>query len=184
MKDILFKNSRLKSIIAILFALLVFFSSIINFYIDYKTEKTLLYTYTDCKLKSAALNTALLLGDNFFDRAIEKDSILPEEDIKNIYKLSKLAKNSTVIYVYSMIEKNGDIFFTSSSATDKELRENSFTRYFDKYEEATDKLKNIFVNKQLFYEESTDRWGTFRSVLIPMQTLKGTPYIIYLSLLI
>ena len=126
------------------------------------------------KLKSAALNTAFILGDNFFNRAIKKDAISKNEDINNTLKLNKLVKNEGVRYIYSMIEKNDKIYFTSSSSLPGE----KLTSYWVYYPEASKKLKNIFNINHPFYEVSTDRWGTFKSILIPMQTKQGVRYIV------
>jgi len=126
------------------------------------------------KLRAAALNTSLILGDKFFNRAVKKGNISKNEDIKNTLKLNKLAKNEGVRYVYSMIEKNGKIYFTSSSALPGE----SLTSYWSYYPSATKKLRHIFEINHAFYEVSTDKWGTFKSILIPMQTKKGVKYIV------
>ena len=150
MIELLNKNAKLKNIIVICLSLLILLSLSINFYIEYKTQKEFLYNKIDTQLKTAALNTALLLGDKFFERAIDKNSISKEEDIQNMFKLSKLAKNSGVKYVYTMIEKNNTIYFTSSSFTDEETKNNNIVVYYDKYDEATDKLKHIFdIEEQL-----------------------------------
>ncbi len=133
------------------------------------------YNYQiEAKLRSAALNTSFVLGEKFFDKAVKKDAVSKSEDINNTLKLNKLAKNEGVRYFYSMIEKKGKIYFTSSSALPGE----SLESYWVYYPEATKNLKNIFKINHPFYEVSTDRWGTFKSILIPMQTKEGVKYIV------
>jgi len=175
----LLKNYKIKNIIAFCFALFVFLGSAVNSYIDYKVNKKILYDSIDGKLKDAALSTNLILGESFFDRATEKGSISDKEDWENIIKLSKLANNLKVEYVYAMVQRDGKIYFITSSATDEELRDKkNLTRYFDYYDEATDVLKNVLKTNKITFEESTDKWGTFRSIFIPFETKKGNRYII------
>ena len=174
MKEELLKNYYKKRKFFIILFLSIFFMlltfSIFAYYLVDKTYEE----HINSKLKSAALNTAFILGENFFDRAVKSGAITKKEDINNTLKLNKLAKNEGVKYVYSMTEKNGKIYFTSSSSTPGEI----LTSYWQNYPEATYKLKHIFDINHFFYEISSDRWGTFKSILMPLYTKKGTPYII------
>ncbi len=174
----LLRNYRIKNGLAIGFVLLVLVSSAVNSYINYINNKEILYKNIDRQLISAALNTELVLGEEFFDRAINKDSISQKEDMSNILKLGKLAKNEGVEYVYSMVERDNKIYFTSSSAKDDEIGTSDMTSYFDLYDEATPLLKNVLKIDKISYEESTDKWGTFRSVFIPKKTKRGNRYIL------
>ena len=174
----LLKNYHIKKTLAILFLILVLLSSIANSYINYTTNKSVLYENIDQKLKTAALGIELILDDDFFDKAINKKSITSNEDKENILKISKFTNILDVEYVYTMFQKDKKIYFTSSSATDKELQTQEMTRYFDYYEEATDILLNLVKYNKLEYEESTDKWGTFRTILIPRKTKNGVSYII------
>ncbi len=174
----LLRNYHIKNTIAIGFVLLVLFSSIINSYNTYQENKQILYSNIDKNLKSTALNSKLFLNDSFHDRAINKDSITIDEDNKNISILSDFIHNLDVEYLYTMVKRGNKIYFTSSSAIADEINTNSMTRYFDYYEDATGVLLNILEKGEITYEESTDKWGTFRTVFIPLKTAKGTPYIV------
>jgi len=179
MTEILLRNYKIKNSIAIGFVLLVLLSSIVNSYTTYVYSKENFYHNIDTKLKVAASNIGLVLKDDFFDRAIKEDSISKGEDLNNTLKLSKYVKNlDNIEYVYSMVQKDGDIYFINSSAKDDEIGTEDMTLYFDKYDEATDLLKNILKDNKIKYEESTDKWGTFRTVFIPMETKDGHKYIL------
>ncbi len=170
-------HKKKRHLIIYLFSSLVFIS-LLNAYWTYQTNKELLYQMVDGKLKTAALNTELLVDQDFFDRAIDAASIKKEEDLNNIRKLSQFTQNSDIAYVYAMTIKNGKVHFILSSATPSEIREKTFTRYFDSYDKASKELLHIFESNSPFFEESSDQWGTFRSILIPKHTQNGTPYII------
>ncbi|MDD2828077.1 MAG: EAL domain-containing protein [Sulfuricurvum sp.] len=159
----------------ILFALAV---AIFNYY-EYQQNKIELYRQIDEKLLTSAEGAALVLSTDFYERAIDASSISKSEDERNIERLSRFAKAMKVVYVYTMIQKNGKIYFTSSSATDEERKSGiNLTRYFDNYDDASDTLKNVFRTHTKQFAEYTDKWGTFRSIFLPMKNQKGETYVI------
>ena len=178
MTQTLLKTYRKKRTFILFFFTALILISFFNSYINYTETRDLLYKQIDQELQSAAMNVPLLIGESYFDKAVNKGAVSSQEDIENIKKLSKFAKRSHIDYVYAMTIQNGKVFFILSSATTKELRQSTMTRYFDTYNEASEKLRNIFQSNTPFYEETTDSWGTFRSVLIPQTTENGTRYIL------
>jgi diguanylate cyclase (GGDEF)-like protein len=171
------ENQRKKSLFNV-FALLFHSLSIVAFIvIYYMASRNSFYEEIDNKLLTAARASVLALGEKFFDRATARDSVSRDEDLKNVHALSELSRTLDVAYVYSMVLSEGDIYFTASSATSEELGNGSFSKYFDRYIDATEVNKNIFIKNVPVYEESKDQWGYFRSVLIPLRTSKGTAYI-------
>ena len=158
--------------------LFVLLGMMINFYLIYENNRSLLHTHIDKTLKESAHNANLLFNETFHDRALHREDISKEEDQKNIAKLSLFTNNLDITYIYTMIEREGKIYFTSSSALKNEIESKEETHYFDEYDEATPLLKNVLQEQKIVYEESTDKWGTFRTIFIPMKSKKGTPYII------
>jgi len=148
-------------------------------YFEYQNHKKLLYHQIDERLRIAAQTTNTLLTPHFQDRSVEAKGIYPTQDRNNIDRLSEFAKNMGVVYVYSVIQKNGKIYFTASSGTDEERATGvNLTHYFDCYEDASDALEKTFQTHQMHYDEYTDKWGTFRSVFIPMHSPNGATYIV------
>ena len=96
---------------------------------------------------------------------------------QNGTKLSDYVNATGIIYAYTIVMKDGKIYFTSSSNTPEEIASNDITTYFLEYEEATDGTVNAFGKKTVTYDTDTDRWGTFRSVLIPQFSPNGNLYI-------
>lgn len=150
----------------------------ISSYLFYSYEREEHYKEIDNKLLTVAKGATYLLAPDFHDRAVSADSISPEEDLRNISRFSNIAKMFQVTYIYTMIEKDGDIHFTSSSATDEERRSGeNLTRYFDRYGEASETVKNAFVDQKTVFVEESDHWGHFRSVLVPMRSSSGRFYL-------
>ncbi len=177
-KTNLLKIYRLKNFLVLGFAFIVIAGSIAIISIEYSTNKEILYSEVNKKLKAAALNAELVLGDNFFQKMTHKDGITPQEDMHNIQLLSQLAKNMDVDYIYVMIKKENKIYFTSSSAKEEEFNTPKMSHFFDAYDEATKLLLHVLDNNKLTYEVSTDQWGSFRSIFIPRVAKNGTKYIL------
>ena len=143
-------------------------------YMDYKQKEI---KVVDDKLKIGAYAVYNILGEDFFKKAINKDSISQEEDWENINKLSYYNNHANLAFIYSSIKKDNKVYLTSSSASKEELEEKSELHYFHYYEDAGESLVNSFESKELLYENYTDKWGSFRAVHIPL-TLENSQIIV------
>lgn len=157
---------------------LLFIIGIVLFsYMTYHTEKAMFYKQIDERLAAVARTAVILLGPGFHDRALHPYAITDAEDKHNILTLSRLAEAADVTYVYTMVEENGSVYFTSSSATAKELSTGkNLTRFFDLYDEASPAIKEVFSKHIQIYDDTPDKWGTFRSIIIPMKSPNGNFY--------
>jgi len=174
----LLQSHKLKNFVALAFALLVLGGSILTSIIEYNTNKSILYTEVQQKLKSAALNIELVLDKKFLTTMMHQSSLSQEKDLKNIQLLSKLANNANVDYVYIMIKKGDKVYFTSSSAKKNEINTKKMTHFLDPYEEATQTLLHILEKQDPTYEIAKDNWGNFLSVFIPKHINETTQYIL------
>lgn len=168
---------RDESIAYILYLVFVFIlggSGLIIFNYEYDG----FYQSVDDKLLSVAKGSTYLLSPDFHDRALTPEAVNAAEDLRNIRRLTRIAKYYGVSGVYTMIDKNGTIYFTSSSATDMRLkRDKNLTHYFDLCQQASSTVKKAFKNEKTVFVEKSDHRGTFRSVLIPMRSSGGHLYI-------
>lgn len=131
----------------------------------------------DSHLATASASVVFVLDDDFHDRALNKDSIAPEEDLQNIQRLTSLCRDAKLAYLYTAILTEDGVMITSSSASEEELAEGSEVRYFTPYEEA-EYLKNPKLQDQgLVFTTYTDRWGEFRSAVRHQLSPGGIPYI-------
>ena len=113
--------------------------------LSYNAEKTMLYQQLDARIYATAKGQTLLLSPDFHDRALTASSITPTEDTSNVDRLSRFSKDSGMTYVYTLIEKEGKVYFTASSATDEERKTGkNLTRYFDEYDDIS-RLLNIDI---------------------------------------
>ncbi len=156
---------------------------------DYFQTQQKLITQVDKQLYSAAVAIPYVLKDDFHDRVTKATSITTDEDQDNIRALTALNNRLGTKFLYTVIrDQDGTYRLTSSSSTDKELKTGEEVRYFTAYPDASDLLKQSFIdNKTHFSGRSekyfpvyapiySDRWGTYRSVFIPMQSPNGNHY--------
>ncbi len=146
-------------------------------YYSFSTAKKDILLGIDNQLKAAASAVPMILGEDFHHQGMNSGSVSAEGYLQKMQKLSDYARAAEVKYLYSFVLDEGEIRFTSSSFTPDDLANNTFTKYWDRYKDATTTLKNSFTRIRPAYEESSDKWGTFRSVLIPI-TNGGFTYVV------
>ena len=145
---------------------------------EYIQDRQKIYRQIDEKLITSARGASMVLPDGFQGRAATPDAITAEEDRRNIDRLSRFAETMDVTYVYTIVHHAGKIRFTASSATAEERRTGvNLTRYFDPYDDASEALRQAFATGRTQFGEYTDKWGTFRSVFVPMKTSSGITYV-------
>lgn len=158
--------------------LIYFIGIILLLVLIYFEKKHAQLNKIDQKLLKATELVAKFLTPDFHDRATDSLSITPEEDWKNIMALTSYARQFDVSFVYTLIIKNGKAYFTSCSTTPDEIKHKTTARYFTEYPEASKELLNIIHTKKIIYETTTDRWGSFRTVLVPAYSPTGNFYVI------
>jgi len=144
---------------------------------NYVSLKADIMKNVDSRLYIGANAIKYILSEDFHDRALDKQSITEEEDRKNITLLTDYANRAGFKYLYTVIKRNGHIYITSSSATDEELKEHKEVKYFSIYDDCSEELKESFNKKEPVYVTYTDRWGTFRTVIIPEVSKNGNIYL-------
>ncbi len=158
---------------------------------NYFHEKDRLIAQIDKQLYSAAVAVPFVLEDDFHDRAVSATSISKEEDNQNIKNLTKLNNQLGTKFLYTVVlYKDKEYYLTSSNALDSEIKNHTEVRYFTPYPDASETLKNSFkhlstdyvapnkIYKPFYVPIFSDRWGTYRSIVLPIQTTNGNLYVI------
>ncbi|MEG6552302.1 hypothetical protein V6C53_18900, partial [Desulfocurvibacter africanus] len=144
---------------------------------DYTSAKREAYQVLDQRLLTGASAISAIIG-NSYHAQLTQGGISEAEYLDLVQRLSSLVDASGLNYVYSMVRDGDAVLFTSSSATEEELADGSFSKPMDPYDEASDDLKQAFHGNTPVFEVYTDQWGTFRSVFVPMLTGDGTRYVV------
>ena len=146
--------------------------------LNYQNEKKKMIAEIDHQLLQAAKTLKFILPRNFHDRALSKNSISPIEFLKNSEVISKLTKEYEVSNIYSFVKRGNKIFFTSSNTKETQVGSETASSYWMEYTEATELLHRTFDSDRPSFETASDRWGTFRSVLMPEYSVSGQKYIV------
>ncbi len=95
-------------------------------------------------------------------------------------KLTEIATSRNLDFVYTMILRDGKIYFTSSSLTEEEVlgKESYKYTFLSTYDDASQKLYQVFDSGQPAFDEYTDRWGHFRTFFQPIYNGKDISYVI------
>jgi len=143
---------------------------------DYKSREEILMHEIDSKLLIAARSIKYLLSEDFHDRAIAPDSIKFEEEIKNRSKINRFNFESSLKWTYTIVEYNGNFYFSAPTVTEDEARERK-SWYFYPYEDIPDEFRKAFYERKIYFVEYSDKWGTFRSVAVPEVSPSGRVYL-------
>ncbi|MGE5429865.1 MAG: methyl-accepting chemotaxis protein [Syntrophomonadaceae bacterium] len=172
-------NLLIRDKIMLLISLFGFVMIVFYTYYSYENEKSILSKSIDDKLISGAYSAYYAFGNEYHDRIDSATAVSEQENLENTKKLSLITNKLGLKYVYTMVETPDDsIHFTSSSATDEELEKGTYSPFYQVYSEASEKMHETFKDKEIHFEEYTDRWGTLRSVLIPFTTPKGKVFVV------
>ncbi|HVL02449.1 MAG TPA: ATP-binding protein [Dongiaceae bacterium] len=129
------------------------------------------------KLYFSALATSAILGDTYHDNLIDKQSKTSEEDWAAIQKLTRYNKQAGLSFIYTVIRRDSQAYLISSSASEEELRDNDYVRFFDPYPDVSPALLASLDTGRTNWVDYTDHWGEFRAVFVPLKSRDGTPYV-------
>ena len=170
-------NNRQKQLAVGIAAYLI--GALIFIAITYFNTHQHLISDIDTRLQLAAYATKSLLGDDLHSAALNPNSMSATEDYATSLQLTEFARNIGIDYVYSMIERDGEIYFVTSTATDEELANDSYQpAFFMEYPEASPVVYEVFATGTSQYSEYSDRWGEFRSIFVPFTAPDGSTYVI------
>ncbi len=148
-------------------------------YIIYLDDKKQLQENIDARLRIAAKSMTVILGDDYHDTVFENeiDAKVNHDGVRGF--LNEFAQNQKVRYIYTLVTRDGRLYFVSTSDSDSEVMADSDAKFMEEYLTAPKELVELAKNgieKEVF-AEYTDKWGTFRSIFILKKTKKGHTYI-------
>jgi signal transduction histidine kinase/ActR/RegA family two-component response regulator len=149
---------------------------IVFFYNFRSHQENLVLEFTDKALKSAALTIPHLLPEDFQDRAKSKDSISFSEEMEIRRKLGSFTARINLPFVYTVVEKNGEFFFSASNVSKKEAQRRK-RWYFYPYRTIPDEFVASYRMQKPVFATYIDQFGIFRSCAIPMVSPGGRVYL-------
>ncbi|SHF66514.1 ATP-binding protein [Vibrio gazogenes] len=129
------------------------------------------------RLYHGALVAAAVLGEHYHDGLVDKNSKTEAEDWHAIERLTEYSRKMDLTYIYTVIERGGQAVLVSSSASEDELKNNTYVRFFDPYPDASHQLLTALHEDRIIWADYDDHWGDFRAVFVPMRSADGSRYI-------
>lgn len=155
----------------------IFFTAILLYgFWSYLQNKKGILEHIDTKLYNHAISLKYLLPDDFHDRAIDAQAISIDEDKYIANKLTRIVKEAGFKYNYTVIKKEDKLFFAACDLiADPENERGTF--YYYEYESADKSFFDAFDKGTPTYKTVSDKWGTFRTVMIPEKSPDGIKYL-------
>ncbi len=122
-----------------------------------------------------AENIPILLAEDFHDRALEPDSISLKEEMENRSRFNRYAHLNGVTWVYTLVEYEGELYFTAPTVTDDEAQKRE-RWYFYPYEDAPEQFFTALETGELKYSTYRDQWGFYRTIILPLLSPSGNVY--------
>ncbi len=131
----------------------------------------------DARLLAAASNIPSILPENYHDIARTPDAISKEQDRYNLELMSQHTRSGDLTYLYSYVMVDGEIFFTSCNYTQEDIEKDQVVTYWTDYPEGSKEYFEAMTADEPVYVTAGDRWGLFRTILIPLKSPGGQPYV-------
>ncbi|UZE96013.1 histidine kinase dimerization/phospho-acceptor domain-containing protein [Alkalimarinus alittae] len=131
----------------------------------------------DARLFAAASNIPSILPANFHDIARTPEAISKEQDQHNLELMSQHTRTGNLTYLYSYVMVDGMIHFTTCNYTKKDIKKNQIVTYWTAYPEGSIEYFDAMTATEPVYVTAGDRWGLFRTILIPLKSPGGQPYV-------
>ncbi len=169
------KGMRLSTWVIILIAGLVVALSIISFFVTSSILEKNTISQIDNELLLAAELAQATLPENYHDLIVDKNSVSPEqyEDIAETY--DKLCLKHNLEYIWSLIEIDDVIRFTSGTSQNK-VEHKDHARFFERHTNPQAFVK-AFSTMSVQHTNIVDKWGILRSVLVPCADSHGRKYL-------
>lgn len=132
----------------------------------------------DAKLKIIGHAANEFVLQNYHDKILDKNSVKDEDYIEMMLQLSSFAKKANVQYVYSFVQRKDKVLVTSTSVTHEDFISENYENFFDSYDSATQKIKDSFINKKIFFEETNDKYGHVKTIIMPFNNQYGETYLV------
>ncbi|AIY63779.1 EAL domain-containing protein [Pseudoalteromonas piratica] len=162
----------------IIFACFLFLASLAGYvYYVYSHTYNDIMQDVDARLLNAAQSVKFILGEDYHNNIAGPEHIDEQAYLLKSKQLSEFATRLELEYVYAMISEGDQVYFSASSYTNDDVKNNKLTYFYDLYSEATELNKKAFYSTGPVFEHSEDQWGHFRTIFLPFQSDDGRTYL-------
>ena len=156
----------------------VYLTGVLAFCIaNYFLTKRALLEEVDTRLVAGA-RTALFLSAAQHHGSDASKALDPEAYDELVARLNELCSELDLAYAYTMMEKDGEVYYTSSSFMASDVNDGLVAYFGSPYSDASDELKNAIIHQEITFETYEDSEGYFRSVFLPARSDDGDAYVV------
>ena len=144
---------------------------------SYNSRKEEILRNVSDKLLLVASGVKRSLPENFQDSAKNKSSLNTTEEMQNNMALSDYAKKTGVSRVYTLIKKDGKVYYTSSGSSGEQAASAIETPSFSEYTNYPAKILSAFDNSEPLYLTMIEKEYSCQAVLVPEKSPGGLRYL-------
>jgi two-component sensor histidine kinase len=130
----------------------------------------------DEKLRTAATMARATLPADYHDRIVGPGSVSDAEFQVIVGRYNALCETLGMEYLWSLMDIDGMIVFTSATSPDKEVKNRKHAGFFEKHSNP-ELYTKTFATMEPSYQINDDRWGRIRVALLPFRDSHGRPYL-------
>lgn len=145
--------------------------------VSYLQERERFLADIDQRLLAAASNIPAILPENFHDIARSPKAISYEQDQHNLELMTLHTTSGDLTYLYTYVMVDGAIYFTACNYTVEDIENNQVVTYWTGYPEGAQEYFDAMTADEPIYVTAGDSWGLFRTILMPMTSPGGYPYV-------
>ncbi|KAF0811403.1 Methyl-accepting chemotaxis protein 4 [Andreprevotia sp. IGB-42] len=146
-----------------------------NTYFDKATD---VRAEIDGRLRAAAFAVPFIIDPGYVARAKAPGAIGIDEYRALVLKLGSYAQKVGLSYTYLMTVRDGKVYYIADGAPQKEFDAGNYARYFEHYNDADPAVMLAWETGNTQFAEYSDKFGTFRSIFMPMKAADGASYVI------
>ena len=166
---------RLQWVIAFAILLLAITICAVYTVIGYARLRHVTLTGIDARLRLAADMAKESLPDDYHDRIEDANSVSSEEFHEIVYNYDRLCQTHGLEYVWSVLEVDGVIRFTSGSSQHKDDHSNHAELF--EIHSNPQAYRKALQTMRVQYTVIHDKWGDLRSALVPSADARGRKYL-------
>ena len=147
----------------------------------YSKQKQAMIDSVDKKLEAVVYNANYILGD-YHDRIVDSSSIDDREYLKVVKRWNAICKDLNLMYIWTMMDVNGELYATSGSSVDKEKTTGQYNFFQKPDKELGQESLNTINKKSKNVDMVKSQYGYIYTLSIPFKDSKGRDYTVNASM--
>lgn len=167
---------RIRTKFFLILAIPLFLVSLASFAWRSFDQRTALFNQIDNQLFMTASLARRVVGIDFHDSINGPQSLTKEIFLSIVNENNNICIDFDIQYVFSLLEFDDNIVFTSSTSPDHNVENLLHAGFFDQHSNP-EAYRKVFDSMEPQYQTNTDEWGSVRTVLLPFRDRLNRKYL-------